>query len=86
MDQNLPSASKEAITEILALDGDFPNLEVIEHLETFLAENPASMVAKALAKHMVLQDPHSALDLIRRHQKALRNTTMPKTSAPLLNY
>ncbi|MEZ5058175.1 MAG: thioredoxin [Saprospiraceae bacterium] len=66
LDQNLPSASKEAITEILALDGDFPNHEVIEHLETFLAENPASMVAKKLlAKHMVLQDPHSALDLIQ---------------------
>lgn len=66
LDQNLPSASKEAITEILALDGDFPNHEVIEHLETFLKENPDSQVAnKLLAKHLVLQDPHTALDLLK---------------------
>ncbi|MCB0661995.1 MAG: thioredoxin [Saprospiraceae bacterium] len=65
LDENLPTPAKEAITEILALDGDFPNHEVIDHLETFLKENPDNLTARTmLAKHLVMVEPDAAYELL----------------------
>lgn len=65
LDEHLPSDANDAITEILALDGDFPNHEVIEHLETYLDENPDNQTAKTLlAKHLILMEPDKAKNLL----------------------
>ncbi|RMF22148.1 MAG: thioredoxin [Bacteroidetes bacterium] len=65
LDEHLPDETTETLQDILALAEGWPDPRVVDKLRRFLQDHPDRVEARvALAKHLVLQDPAEALELV----------------------